>query len=119
MEGTQPQDSNAAATGPGRVTSFSTQPSGSRSAVIAHGRREQTINVKIIQAKMKLPRSASGKPQFVNLNVLYIDVTEATANITYLTNAVRAKWGNDHVIVTSEGLPISDGSGTQGKYKHH
>lgn len=32
----------------------------------------------------------------------------------YVTNAIQNKWGQDHVLVTGDGLPIEDYSGTKG-----
>ena len=100
----------------GNRTLLFTQPSTSRNPLVAHSSRRSsggpTINVKVVQAKMRWPQN--GKPEFTSQNVAYINVAETTANITYITNAVQNKWGTDYVVVSSEGLPIEDSSGTQG-----
>ena len=76
-------------------------------------RRVQTVNVKIVKAVMK--PGVNGRPEFTPLTQTFVDVTESTANTTYILNAVQRKWGAQYVIVTSDGLPIDDGSGTQGR----
>ena len=50
-----------------------------------------------------------------NLSLLtFVDVTESTANTTYILNAVQRKWGAQYIIVTYDDLQIEDRSGTQG-----
>ena len=54
-----------------------------------------------------------------------MELTEATANMQYVTSAVQHEWGAEYVVVTSDGLPIPDSSSTQGMlctlsmYLHH
>lgn len=67
-------------------------------------RRVQTVNVKIVKATMK--PGVNGRPEFTPLTQTFVDVTESTANTTYILNAVQRKWGAQYVIVTSDGLPI-------------
>ena len=45
----------------------------------------------------------------------YIPVGEAQANVTFVLEAVRAKWGHNLEIVTKNGLPLVDEPGTRGK----
>lgn len=61
-----------------------------------------------------MKKTKSGKAEFSAIVSTYVDITEATANVTYLSHAIQNKWGSDHVIVSSDGLPIDDCSGTQG-----
>ena len=42
-------------------------------------------------------------------------LTEATANIYYITGMIQNKWGKDFVLVTGDGLKIEDSSGIQGR----
>ncbi len=49
------------------------------------------------------------------LSSTYVELTDVTANVNYLTSAVQNKWGPNHVIVASDGLLIEDSSGTRGK----
>ena len=79
---------------------------------IFSAKKEPTANVKVVQAQ--LTRSSSGKAEFQRQGQLFIDVTEATANAPYISNAVQKKWGNDYMLVTADGLGIEDSAGTQG-----
>lgn len=81
--------------------------------VIPVGNATRKIKVKIIQASLK--KSASGRPDFKPLSQTFVDVTEATANVNYLSNAVKEKWGRSYVLVTSDAMRLEDSSGTQGK----
>ena len=97
------------------ISSLSSEPS--TSGLQTHAlslRKNHSSNEKIIQASMK--RLANGKLDFVPHNQTFVDVTEATANVNYITAAVQRKWGPDHVLVTSDGLQLDDSSGTQGEY---
>ena len=71
------------------------------------------MNYKIVRAMMK--PGANERPEFTPLTQTFVDVTESTANTTYILNAVQRKWGAQCIIVTSDDLPIKDGSGTQGR----
>ncbi len=108
---------------PRRVASLTTAPGPSSAITVPRtsrplssvSRRVQTVNVKIVKAMMK--PGANGRPEFTPLTQTFVDVTESTANTTYILNAVQRKWGAQYVIVTSDGLQIEDGSGTQGRLK--
>ena len=78
------------------------------------GRKRSSISVKVVQAGFK--RLISGRPEFTPQNQTFVDLTEATANVNYVTSAVQRRWGADYVMVTSDGLKIDDSSGTQGMY---
>ena len=75
-------------------------------------RKTQSINVKVIQASVK--RLANGKLEFMAHNQTFVDVTEATANVNYVSSAVLRKWGSDYNLVTSDCLKL-DSLGTHGK----
>ena len=94
------------------ISSLSNEPSTSGLQAQAL-RKTQSSSVKIIQASMK--RLANGKLDFVPHNQTFVDVTEATANVNYITAAVQRRWGSDHSLVTSDGLQLDDSSGTQGE----
>ena len=82
--------------------------------LVAHTRRGvQTANVKVVQAKVK--RNRAEKPQFSPMSSMYVEVTEGTANVQFLSQAIQGKWGGDHVIVLADGLIIENGTGTQGE----
>ena len=106
---------------PRRVASLTTAPGPSSAIAVPRAsrplsvvpRRVQSVNVKIVKASMK--PGVNGRPEFTPVTQTFVDVTESTANTTYILNAVQRKWGAPYVIVTSDGLQIEDGSGTQGK----
>ena len=91
-------------------------PGPSSSAVrqlVPVSRKGNTINVKVTQATMK--RLPNGKHEFTNTGQAFVDVTESTANVDYITNAIQRRWGSDYQLVTADGLQLEDSSGTQGK----
>ena len=102
----------------GRVAAISSslanEPSTSGTQSVPAMRKIQSINVKIIQASVK--RLANGKLEFMPHNQTFVDVTEATANVNYVTSAVQHKWESDYNLVTSDGLKVDDSSGTHSKY---
>lgn len=73
-----------------------------------------TLNVKVVQATMR--RQANGKLEFTSTGQAFIDVTDSTANVHYITNVVQKKWGAEFQLVTADGLQLEDSSGTQGVY---
>ena len=82
--------------------------------VFSSGQRkgQPTFNVKVVQASLKwLP---NGKPEFNHLGQVFVDITEATANVHYIRSEVQKKWGADYIIVTADGLQLDDSPGTQG-----
>lgn len=68
-------------------------------------------NVKITYSIIK---KSGSRPDFKKLHQAFIKVNDDTANVHYLTYMIRQKWNCDLVLVTPEGMPIEDGSGTQG-----
>ena len=59
-------------------------------------------------------RQANGKFQFTSTSQAFIDATDSTANVHYITNVVQKRWGADFQLVTADGLQLEDSSGTQG-----
>jgi hypothetical protein len=43
-----------------------------------------------------------GKAEFMPQTQTFVDVTESTANVIYITTAVQRKWGSQYVLVTSD-----------------
>lgn len=68
-----------------------------------------TASVKVVKATIR--RGATGRLVFCSNGLHYIDVTEATANVTYLS---KEHYGKEYILVTSDGLKIEDSSGTKG-----
>ncbi len=99
---------------PGSSLQSASQPSGAPvHKPIFSGKKGQSTNVKIIQATYK---KTSARPEFTPTNQAFITVSEANANVVYLTDAIRRKWGDDFVLVTGDGLRLEDSSGTQGRH---
>lgn len=72
----------------------------------------QSITVKVVQATFK--RLSNGKPDFTPENQTFVELTDSTANVHYVTSAVQHTWGAEYVMVTADGLKIDDSAGTQG-----
>ena len=45
----------------------------------------------------------------------YVDLKASTANITYVQSFVQDLWGPQYIVVSNDGLPISDTTATRGK----
>lgn len=70
------------------------------------------VSLKILQATLK--RSSGGKPEFELIGQYYVDVTESTANISYINRQIKKHWGKEYILVSSEGLRFEDSDSTQG-----
>ena len=53
--------------------------------------------------------------EFKPVHQEFVEVTESTANVRYLTHVIKEKWGSEYILVTADGIRIEDSSGTQGK----
>lgn len=73
------------------------------------------ITVKIVKARIKMPKKGSGNPEFESLSQMYVELTDATANIAHVTDMVRKQWGTEYYIVSAEGIEIADSAATQGE----
>ena len=91
-------------------------PTTSSGSAIQHqpapGRKHSSISIKVVQAGFK--RLIGSRPELIPQNQTFVDLTEATANINYVTSVIQRRWGMEYVMVTSDGLRIDDSSGTQG-----
>ena len=112
----QGQSAFAIAPSAGRVAAISSlanEPSTSGKPSVPAMRKTQSINVKVTKASVK--RLANGNLEFMAHNQTFVDVTEATAIVNYVSSAVQRKWGSDYNLVTSDGLKLDDSSGTDDK----
>ena len=73
------------------------------------------VSVKIVKASFS-SKYSGGKREFEKLGQTFVSVTETTANVIYVSSVIRQKWGEEYVLVTSDGLQLEDSGGTQGKY---
>lgn len=103
-------DSEAGPSSSQRVLSFlgSRPPS---APVIGNKKSTGSTNVKIVKADMERVGKTT---QFKSKRVDFIKVTEETANVRYLSHAVKEKWGEQFILVTADGMELEDSSGTQG-----
>ena len=111
----QPLKAAASTSGPTIATpsTGASIPGPSRTPFTATKKFSSSVNVKLVQAVMS--RQPSGKPSFNRLGQTFVDVTEATANVTYIKLVIQQKWGHDYALVTADGLELEDCSGTQGQ----
>lgn len=82
-------------------------------SVIAPKKAPTTL-IKIMKAKMSATKKAGGKPDFQCTGQMYIELTDATANVGQVCEAVRRQWGTEYTVVSIEGLEIDDTLATQG-----
>ena len=74
-----------------------------------------SFGCKVILAEMKkTPKGVT----FSDKNQTFITVNEETANVTYILQRVKEKFGEGVVLVSGNGLPIVDEEGTRGKNLH-
>ena len=68
-------------------------------------------SLKVMQARL----DTNGKRvTFDKGEVAYIEITESSANVTYISQEIQQLWGNNYRIATSDGMEVKDCSGTQG-----
>ena len=105
MEGSPAVNSLASPT----VVSMDVSPQSS--TVPCSTRAKNSFSLKIVKASMK----HGPKPEFTPIEVGFIDITPKTANLSFIEESVKEKWGEAFVIVSNEGLPIVDCAGTRGE----
>ena len=55
----------------------------------------------------KLP---NGKVKFNSESQTFVKITEATANVPFISNAMQRSWGEKYMLVSNDGLEIQDSS---------
>ena len=62
-------------------------------------------------------KTNKGGTSFRELGQTYVNITEDTANVTYITSKVRDTCGDERLeLFTSNGLKVNYTEGTRGKY---
>ncbi len=74
--------------------------------------KSKTCSARITKAFQKV--MVNGKTDLLKLEQTFIDLTEETANVNFVNDAIQNRWGKEFVVCTSDGLPIEDSSGTTG-----
>lgn len=72
-----------------------------------------TFSLKVVKAT--LHQKARAKPDFQPMSQLYIELTEATAHLDHILEAIRKRWGPEYILVTSDGIELEDSPATQGR----
>ena len=76
-------------------------------------KKTASFALKIIKAKVH--KKNKKKLDFEVQSATHFDITDSTANVACILDCVKRKWGEDYVIVTSDGIEIEDSPSTQGK----
>ena len=94
-------------------TTYQNQPASQPSyKPILGSRKKDETNVKVVKATTtKLP---NGKVKFNTESQTFVKLTESTANVPFISNAIQSIWGKKYMLVSNDGLEIQDSSGTQG-----
>ena len=58
--------------------------------------------MKIRSLHLAAMQTPGDKPEFTQLSQAFIGITESTANVPFITSAIRAKWGGEYVLVTAD-----------------
>ena len=72
---------------------------------------EQSLNIKIIQAHLNF---TCGKSQFEELGQIFVEISEGTANVSFISSIVQTELGSKYILVTNDGLELHDSPGTRG-----
>ena len=75
---------------------------------------KNTFSLKIVRANMK---EGTSKPEFMPLEVGYVEINSKTANINFIRDTIQDRWGKNYQVVSNEGLPILDSPATRGRCK--
>ena len=51
---------------------------------------------------------SNSRPNFQKLGKTFVEMTEATANVLHVTAAAEREFGEDHIVVTADGLEVKD-----------
>ena len=68
--------------------------------------------MKVVQARLSF--GVTGRPTFEKLGQVYVEIGEGTANVSYILSVARTEFGENHTLVTNDGLELHDSAGTQG-----
>ena len=81
-------------------------------------KKESTFSLKITKAEFG-PTTPGGqdrtKHKFTPISHMYLQITEASANVTLIKAAIQRKW-KEYTLVTSDGVELEDSPGIEGKW---
>ena len=100
------------------TSTISSTPSGTSTAPpvfcsVVAPRKGYSFSLKIVKAKMKKGGNRR-KVDFESLSQTYIELTESTSNLEHISTIIKRRWGEDYVIVTSDGTELEDSPAAQG-----
>ncbi|KXJ12064.1 hypothetical protein AC249_AIPGENE28750 [Exaiptasia diaphana] len=75
-------------------------------------KKGNSFSLKVVLARMTCPNGA--KFEFEEEDQAFVTISESTANVPYITSTAKTAFDKDIVLVTANGLPINDSSGTKG-----
>lgn len=81
---------------------------------VAASKKQQKTLIRITKARIIRTCTKRKKPDFHRTGQLFVGVTETTANVGYVCEAVRNQWGDEYTVVTRDGFEIVDTAATQG-----
>ena len=70
------------------------------------------MSVKVVQACLSF--GATGRPTFEKLGQVFMEIGEGTANVSYILSVALTEFGENHTLVTNDGLELHDSASTQG-----
>ena len=86
-----------------------------RAPLFAGNTKKNKAIAKVILAEGN--KTDKGGTSFRELGQAYVNITEDTANVTYITSKVRETCGDERLeLFTSNDLKVNDTEGTRGKY---
>lgn len=80
------------------------------SPVMNTSKKGNSFSLKIVLAWMTFSGS---KYEFEEKDQAFVTITESTSNVPYITSTAKTAFDKDIVLVTANGLPINDSSGTR------
>ena len=60
-------------------------------------------------------KSGKGKPSFDGVKTMYLEVKADQANLSYVSDFIKRKLGEEYAIVNNEGIELEDSPVTQGQ----
>ena len=72
-----------------------------------------TFTLKVVKANMTR-KAGKGKVEFEVIGQTHIELTEETANLTYILEIIHKQWGEEYKLVTNDGVEFEDSPAIQG-----
>ena len=106
----RPLTLSATATGPSTPRSYP----GFSSVVSQTGSRRGNSSFSLELVQGRITDFSKSQPNVQKLGQTFVEMAEATANVLHVTAAAEWEFGEDHVVVTANGMEVKDCAGTQG-----